>query len=547
MIDKVSDKKFLVLIISSVIITIIMTPWVNVDSLVIPKAIVLFTTACYLSPFVLTNFRFFISNFRFRLLSIFSTLFLLQMIIVMLTSSAPLEQQIFGRTGRGLGFLTELSLIVFMFAAVKFVNYSKIQGLFIGLVISSTCSSLYSIAQKFGFDIFDWNTATNGIIGTIGNPNFQSSIAAMAVVPTLSFLWYKKPLIKYFSVLICLVLLYTVYICQSTQGYVIVVLSICSYLLVYSWYRNRVLFILGSSFSFFAVAIGLLGMTNQGPLSSIFYKSSIKSRGEFWRTAISATKDNPIFGVGIDSFSDVSTIYKSASDAAGVNEMTDSAHNYLLHYSVTGGIPLMLFYVSLIVLAFLSFFLIQNKLGKFDHRVTSLLTCLISFQAQSMISPGTISLMLWNAIVCGSIIGLSVYGINGNKISLIQSKSYVKVIGYFSIVFSLLITYPLFNSDRLQLKSLNTKDALLAVKSAQSYPESSLRYSRIGVELLKSDLPDQALEVGRSAVAFNPDSVQAWVLILANNSAPLGERIRAKQEILRLDPFNVEVQKIVLQ
>ena len=547
MINKVSDKKFLVLIISSVIITIVMTPWINVDSLVIPKAIILFTSACYLLPFVLTNFRYFVSNFRFKLLSIFSTLFLLQLIIVLMTSSAPLEQQIFGRTGRGLGLLTELSLMVFMFAAVKFVNYSKIQSLLFGLVISATSSSLYSIAQKFGFDIFDWNTATNGIIGTLGNPNFQSSIAAIAFVPTLSFLWNKKPLIKYFSILICLVLLYTVYICQSTQGYVIVVLSICSYLLVYLWYRNRVLFTLGSFISFIAVAIGLLGMTNQGPLSSIFYKYSIKSRGEFWRTAFSATRDNPMFGVGIDSFSDVSTIYKSANDAAGVNEMTDSAHNYLLHYSVSGGIPLMLLYVSLILLAFLSFFLIQNKLGKFDHRITPLFTCLISFQAQSMISPGTISLMLWNSIICGSLIGLSVYGISGNEIKLTQSKSYLKTVAYFSIVFSLLITYPLFNSDRLQLKSLNTKDALLAVKSAQSYPESSLRYSRIGAELLKSGLPDQALEVGRSAIAFNPNSVQAWVLILANNSAPLGERVRAKQEILRLDPFNVEVQKIVLQ
>jgi tetratricopeptide (TPR) repeat protein len=164
-----------------------------------------------------------------------------------------------------------------------------------------------------------------------------------------------------------------------------------------------------------------------------------------------------------------------------------------------------------------------------------------------MISPGTIPLMLWNAIISGSLIGLSVYGVSENEIKLPQFSDYIKVVSYFSVVLSLIVTYPLFNSDRLQLKSLNTKDALLAVKSAQSYPESSLRYSRIGAELLKSGLPEQALEVGRSAVEFNPNSVQAWVLILANNSATLGERIRAKQEILRLDPFNIEVQKIVLQ
>ena len=126
MINKISDKKFVVLIFSSVVITLIMTPWINVDSLVIPKEIVLFATACYLFPFIISNSRFFLSNYRLRLLSIFSTLFVAQMIIVMFISSAPLEQQIFGRTGRGLGFLTELSLIIFMLPIIWWYLFSML-------------------------------------------------------------------------------------------------------------------------------------------------------------------------------------------------------------------------------------------------------------------------------------------------------------------------------------------------------------------------------------------------------------------------------------
>ena len=107
---------------------------------------------------------------------------------------------------------------------------------------------------------------------------------------------------------------------------------------------------------------------------------------------------------------------------------------------------------------------------------------------------------------------------------------------------SFVITYPLFNSDRLALKSIRTGDGNLAIIAAKSYPESVIRYSRIGITLLNSGLYPQALDVARSAVSFNPNAVSAWILILVNESAPITERQKAKDEILRLDPFNKEVR-----
>ena len=54
--------------------------------------------------------------------------------------------------------------------------------------------------------------------------------------------------------------------------------------------------------------------------------------------------------------------------------------------------------------------------------------------------------------------------------------------------------------------------------------------------------------MGRSAVDFNPNSISAWGLILANPSATIEERRRAVEEILRIDPFNkdvLELQKLI--
>ena len=468
------------------------------------------------------------------------------MILVIIFTSPPLVQQIFGSTGRGLGLLTEFSLLVIMIVAARFIKFNQIGLILKAIVIVSTCSSIYSIVQKFGLDLFAWSSRTNGIIGTLGNPNFQSSLAAITIVPVISHLYSKKTSTRFVAIILCSILIYTIYICQSTQGYLITAITLSMYLLIYTWYRKRSIFIGMLIATVLSGAVSILGMLNSGPLSSLLYKNSIKSRGEFWRSAFSASKDNPIFGIGIDSFGDVSNRYKSAADASGINEFTNNTHNYFLHYSTTGGLPLVILYVSLIVLTFICFFKLQNKLEGFNHQIAALFTILVGFQAQSMISPGTISLMVWNAIVSGSIIGLSIYGLDGSEIKLTIKSNFLKLFSIFSLLMSLLIVYPLYNSDRLQLKSLNTKDALLAIKSAKSYPESSQRYTQIGVELLKSGLLEQSLDVARAATKFNPNSISAWAMILANNSAPLDERRQAKQEILRIDPFNTQIEKIVL-
>jgi hypothetical protein len=83
------------------------------------------------------------------------------------------------------------------------------------------------------------------------------------------------------------------------------------------------------------------------------------------------------------------------------------------------------------------------------------------------------------------------------------------------------------------------------MKAATSYPESTVRYSLIGQELLKSGLTQQSLELARAGIKFNPYSPGLWALILVNPNAQKGERLEAKERILELDPLNVEVQNFI--
>jgi len=537
---------FDVILYFAVMVTLVLTPMFNSDSLIIPKLVLLFALGMYMLPKVLENLKYVYHDKKLRLLAVLAIIFMLQMTLSMLASSTPFEQQFFGRTGRGLGFLTYFSLIIILLASAMFIKKSGLNKLLFWLVISSVITSLYSLMQRFGLDIFEWETKTNGIIGTLGNPNFQGSFAAMALVPALIYFWSSRTS-RVYSLIFGLILIITIIVSQSTQGYIAALASISIYLLVYVWYKGKPRFYSLLVLVTLVGLIALAGMLNKGPLATYLYKYSVQSRGEMWRTAFNAANNNPILGTGLDSFGDFSLLYRDQKTANGIAEFTDNAHNFYLQFAATGGYLLALIYFAIIAFSFYSFIKLQRENNKFDKNLAAVFSAWLCFQLQSIISPASISTLTWNFIICGSLIGLSAVNWSTNDSKFPKSKHLTKVSSYLLILSSILITYPLFNSDRLALKSIRTGNGDLAIFAAKSYPESVIRYSRIGTTLLTSGLYPQSLDVARSAVEFNPNAISAWILILLNESAPKSERQKAKNEILRLDPFNKEVKNFVFE
>ena len=122
---KVENSMIKTIIYAVILISLIFTP-MNYDALTIPKVILLFCLVLYLFPIVLVNYKEIIANKKLKFLAIISLLMILQMLIVIIVSEAPIEHQIFGRTGRGLGFITYLSLILLsIFTAI----YIRIENL----------------------------------------------------------------------------------------------------------------------------------------------------------------------------------------------------------------------------------------------------------------------------------------------------------------------------------------------------------------------------------------------------------------------------------
>jgi O-antigen ligase len=528
--------------------TIAITPFWNKDGMIIPKLIIMFTLAMYLFPILVINRQLILSSKITKFVVIIQCVLLVQNLIVLITSSAPLEQQIFGRTGRGLGLITTFSLAIILLATMLFVENNQKNHILLGLIISGFISSFYSVLQSFGIDLLKWESRTNGVIGTLGNPNFQSAFAAIVLVP--SILYFSKSRKQYLLALISFMFFsFTIYRTQSIQGIIAGFFSIAIALIIFSWYRNKLFFgfiLMGGFVSAFFVISGVL---NMGPMSGYLYKVSVQSRGDFWRSAFTTANDNPIFGVGLDSFGDYSLKYRDQIAANhSFAEYTDNAHNFFLEHAATGGYPSAILNLLIVLSVLFAFIIIQRDIKKFDVTIVSLFSAWAAFQMTTVISPGNLVTMHWNAIISGAIIGIA-KSVSSNQVStpkVIENKlkSFSLVNFVFSII-ALVIMFPVFNVDRIQLTGMQTGDANLVMRATTSYPESTVRYSLIGKELLNSGLNQQSLDLARAGIKFNPNSAGLWALVLVNPIAPMSERLEAKERILELDPLNVEVLNFI--
>ena len=548
---KVKDNNRLVqlLIIGAITVTLIITPNLNKDSLIIPKVIILFCLALFLTPILIRTIRDSLKNSFIKVLVALILIWFFYSLLIILNSESPIEQLLFGRTGRGLGFITFSSVVVLTLAASLFIDIKNLKPLILGLIIAGLISCIYACLQYFELDIFKWDSKTNGIIGTLGNPNSQSSFTAMILIPTLVYFWSSR--YRWISLIIVApILVFTIYISQSTQGYIGSSAAILGFSLIYLWYKKRLFFIPLALSSLLSGLVAIFGMLGHGPLSYYLYKTSVQSRGDFWRSAFTTGNSHPVFGVGFDSFGDYSLKYRDQVAASHpFAEYTDSAHNYYLDYLATGGYFFLLLNILITSLVLGSFFIIQKNLKSFDKNITSLFCAWLVFQLQCIINTQSLTLLTWNALISGAVIGAA--GSFSQKVLntpvATRKLNILNPISLFMLVIGLIVMFPYFNTDRQMIQAGNSGNGDLLIKAATSFPESVVKYSQASRALLESGLPAPSLSLARSAVAFNSKSVALWALILINPSAPLEERVKARDVILKLDPLNIEVRDFKIQ
>jgi len=411
---------------------------------------------------------------------------------------------------------------------------------------------VYGVIQALGADSFDWVNPYSPVFGFLGNPNFQSSLLGIlgSVVFTQLLSGTVKTRIKGAYLVYLLVTLYVIKETDSQQGFLVLIIGSGIALGVYVNQRSKAL---GYSYlglalvTFVAVLVGTL---NKGPLASLLYKDSVTYRGDYWRAGWKMTVDNPIFGVGLDSYGDWYRRSRTieATLRRGPDLTSNAAHNVFLDISSSGGFPLLLIYIALMVLVIVSAVKVIKRSQGFNAGFVGLVAGWFAFQAQSIISINQIGLALWGWVISGLIIGYEINTrgsevVTGKKagknvLKPMQSSAGTTVAMFVGLIIGVLVGMPPYLASAKYKGALETSNPTVIQEAAYIWPLDASRMIQVSMTLNENKLETQGLKVAADAVENFPDNYGVWATLYAMKSASEQQKAEALAQMKRLDPMN---------
>ena len=534
-----------------IIATLLVTPWWSLDPINPIKMLVVVPVGFMCLGLILTN-RKSVSWNKYKVVLGLISVFVVWQLLVVLISGGETYQQIFGTSGRNTGFITYLAFSLVFLGSALASNSDVHRRFVIASFVVGAASLIYGAIQAGGADPISWVNPYSPVFGFLGNPNFQSSLLGMLGAVAFAQLFVKGLKIQYKG-LIGTYLLATLFIIKETasqQGFLVLALGIGVVTGIYCAQRSRSLGISYSLLSVLGFFVVLFGTLNKGPLASLLYKDSVTYRGDYWQAGWKMTVDHPIFGVGMDSYGD--WYRRSRTLAAtlrrGPDTTSNAAHNVYLDISSYGGFPLLIIYMALMVLVFISAFKVLKRSTGFNPVFAGLVGGWVAFQAQSIISINQIGLAMWGWVLSGLIIG---YEINTRDVVVeavvkkgrfagkpAQSSAGSVVALFISLVLGVLAGMPPYVASAKFKSALETSNPTVVQQAAYIWPVDSSRMIQVAMALNDNKLDAQGLEVALDATKKFPDNYFVWATLDLMKAATAEQKAEALAQMKRLDPLN---------
>lgn len=492
------------------------------------------------------------------------TLFLIFALISAWLSGAPFTQNLYGIYGRNTGLLTYLFLSLVLVATSTLRNLKSYRTLIIALLAAGGVNLAYCLwVISFG-DFVQWNNPYGNILGTFGNPNFIGSFLGMifAVLFTLFVHTSVKVRDRILLFVAMGIAAFEIQDSSAVQGKVVAAGGTA--IVMFYWIRSKRRLVrlqipyLGAVIVMGALAIA--GALQKGPLAELIYKISVSLRGEYWAAGMRMGNENPLVGVGLDTYGDFYRRFRDeqALIVPGPNTVTNTAHNVFIDFYASGGYPLVICYILLVLLATRAIFVVTKSNKHFDPVFVSLVTAWAGYQVQSIISINQIGLAIWGWLLTGALIG---YERATKSITLIESqiakkdgsKGLSAVRNTKQVVFSptllagigfaggLLLAVPPLSADMAWTKAVQSQN-LEQVESSLSAtylkPLNSFKLAQVTQMLEQSKLFAEAHQYALLGVEFNPDYFEAWKFLYFASNSTNEEKQRALANMKRLDPLN---------
>jgi hypothetical protein len=298
---------------------------------------------------------------------------------------------------------------------------------------------------------------------------------------------------------------------------------------------------------FIAVLVGTL---NKGPLAPLLYKDSVTYRGDYWRAGWKMTLENPIFGVGLDSYGDWYRRSRTieATLRRGPEVVSNAAHNVFLDISAYGGFPLVLIYVALMGLVVLSAVKVIKRSPDFNAGFVGLVAGWVAFQSQAIISINQIGLALWGWVLSGLIIGYeintrsseAVVGKKASKSALgaVQTPAGSTLAMFIGLIVGVLVGMPPYLASAKYKGALETSNPTVIEEAAYIWPNDPSRMIQVAMTLNENKLEARGLIVALDATKKFPNTYSIWATLNAMKSATAEQKAEALTQMKRLDPLN---------
>ena len=538
--------------ISIFLVTVVVTPNWTIDPINLPKLLVLSSISFSLFTLLLLKAK---KIFSKESLPPTLTAFALpvSMAISMFQSGSSISQQIFGIYGRNNGFLNYFCLSVIFLAVATMSERSIKRPFLIGTIGALSLNCAYGLFQAFGKDWIDWVNSYSPVFGTLGNPDFASAFLGFGTAFAFGYLFSKDTtLIVRICCLIYLPLsIFVIYKSKSQQG--IVVLAIVLVIVIFFEIRNnlksfvpQIIYIIGISALFI---ISIAGMLQKGPLTNILYRSSVTQRGDYWHAGLEMLWNNPVTGVGLDSYGDWYRYFRDIAAAERFNGsvVSNSAHNVFIDIASTSGIFAILSYFILLFLALRSSWIIFRNSKKLDPFFISVFAAWIGYLAQSLISINNIGLGIWGWVLPGLLIANERW----NSLETIDKKrknksrpnqDYTSLIMNAGLAIGFIIGFIPFNADanfRHAIQSGNPENVYSAALSRPTDPSRMLYAAKI---FKANNLNDKAESLLRKLLSIYPRSFESWQLLYELPTTTSNEKAAILSKLKSLDPNNKNIK-----
>lgn len=526
-----------------------------------PKLWVLLFIASWLTGYVV-SFRKIIFSIKpiantFYLVAIFVFFALLATIFANFHQTA-----IFGDTQRRNGFISYLSLAIIIIATSIFVRLFNMKNLYLITYFVGTISVIYAIMQTTGNDFINWNNGYNPIITTLGNPNFAAAVMAIMGVITFSVIFNAefKTHYRIFSILLTILLLFSIYRSNARQGLLSYILGTGLFLIIWLFGKNKKLGVIATLIGVLIVIISILGMLQVGPLEKYLYKPSVTLRGYYWKTGIEMLKHHPLFGVGMDSYGYYFKEYRDVTYPLnyGFDLTSSNAHNTFIQFFATGGIFLGAAYLVLNgYILKRAIFGLKNLTGNNKLILAGVFSSWIAFHAQSLVSIDNLGISIWGWVLGGSIIGLSVsastpvgeekkyFQVKPNSINLSRAL----VSGFTSIMAVILIsllyrgennTYKVMGAFDLQTPANKDIYKELNLKTINTFLNDPTYKLTAAMNLAQSGFIEEGLAAVKEINTENPRNLDALNVLVRTyeQTNRMSEAIIYREKISKIDPWN---------